>query len=167
MEQIRREYQEGGFIEAEMAKRQKTVAENLGPRGLIKHAGNSIAEQTKSFETAPIAITIGVGTEVRINGTLHILVKPGPTAGLWYNTEGDLIDVSAAAKSDKLNTIAYRENPDDIEAKETYEQKSSAEAMRELSREMEKRARELHAHRIQKRISKNSLFQGFIRKTRK
>lgn len=169
MEELRREYQEGGFIEEEMARRQAVVKENLERRGLTLHKGTALAKADAAEipQGAPTAFTVGAGSEIRIGGVPHILVKPGPGAGTWYNTEGELIDVHGAVQSDSLDTAAHRENPGDAKAKEVYERDSSAETMRKLSARIHEQAAQLHARKVQKRIEGGDALGGFIKKPKR
>lgn len=138
MAQLRADFRAGGYADAEMKVRQAVVKEHAERRGLTAHKGTALAKespyQSKGLEGA---FTVGVGTEIRIRGVPHILTKPGPGAGTWYNTEGELLDVAGAVQDDSLDYAAHRENPYDEEAKEVYDRESSAEAMQEASRRLE------------------------------
>lgn len=169
MEELRRNYEAGDYAEKEMARRQAVVKETLETKGLTLHQGTALAK-TDAAQTpkgAPTAFTIGVGSEIRIEGIPHILTRPGPGAGTWYNTEGDLIDVHAAVQDGRLDTAAHRENPGDAKAKEVYERDSSAEAMRRLSEAIKQHALTVQPERVRKRIESPEGSQGFIRRPQK
>lgn len=137
MEELRRDFASGGYAAAEMARRQATVKAHAEGTALASHKGTALSTGLSGPEGIPGAFTVGVGSEVRISGVPHILTAPGPHAGTWYNTEGELIDVHGAAQDDTLDSAAHRENPHDEKAKDVYDRESSAEAMRKVSARLE------------------------------
>lgn len=160
MQELREDFRLGGFADAEMAKRQAVVKEHAERRGLTRHKGTALAKGAAEPKGLPTAFTVGVGSEIRIGGVPHILVAPGPGAGLWVNTEGETIDVAGAAQDDSLDYAAHRENPHDAEAKEVYDRESSAEAMRKLSA----RLNDLPSLGGEKTPPPRRALSGFIRK---
>lgn len=160
MQELREDFRSGGFADTEMAKRQAVVKEHAERQGLTRHKGTALTRGRAEPEGLPTAFTVGVGSEIRIGGVPHILVAPGPGAGLWITTEGETVDVAGAAQDDSLDYAAHRENPHDAEAKEVYDRESSAEAMHKLSARLD----DLPSLGGEKTPAPRRALSGFIRK---